>query len=319
MNLLFYSGLYKKCGVGNLLRMYRLYTYLINYPGFNIKFITNNTALAKEVLSSRNKQPVFYDCCHNDEELYDTLIIDSPSDELDLISFYRNRVLKIIALDYFNYENNEIDIIINLFSHNYENKKSFLNRIYEGEKYAIVDDICHERIKNNCSGKSEDKISVLITFGGEDPESNTMIILDRIMVYNNLIVKVIVGPKNKDRNEILNTWGEHSSIKIYDFVENFSEMIFSSDFVICGGGTTLLETICMGKPAIAIGQNQREIDFINNIKTKIKIFRIDEVEDLFVVLKNVKKLELLCKSYCDLIDGYGKERIRSIIIGKKNG
>jgi len=312
MKLLIYSEIFPGFGTGNLLRMAELYSYLSSFDNFEIDFITNNVNLAEQIFKEISLSINLLEKISN-SAFYDVVIFDSSIPEKSMYPLIqlREQTKKIIAFDFFNYENNQIDILVNLYNHNRHDVNKFTGKIYEGPKYALLkDNILYER-KSWEFKKNNDKSEILISFGGEDPNCNTRNILETLSFYNNYNVKIILGYLNKDKNYIRKKWGNRFSI--IEPTYKIGELISKSDLVICGGGTTLLESIYLGNPVIAIPQNDLEKKFIDFIKSHITLFDLDDFINNRINLRNVYFRKSIHQAYCDFVDGKGKERIKKIL------
>lgn len=286
--------------------MYALYRFLIKSNQFNtISFYTNNNPLAKEMLGD-DKVP-FVELL---EKEYKTCLLDIPLDDEKLIHELSKKTDKIIAFDYFNYGNNKIETLINLINHNINTIDSFLGTVYEGVEFTILKDEILQQKRMPISEKK--KVNILITFGGEDPTSNTIKVLNILKSIKGLNISVILGILNKDVEEIKR---EFKNITLVMPTNKIGDYINKSDIVFCGGGTTLIESIHIGNPIVALGQNEFENNFIAQLKSKLKIY---DCADIMYLLEKVKESifrEDIYKSYRHFIDGNGKNRIKDIILG----
>jgi spore coat polysaccharide biosynthesis predicted glycosyltransferase SpsG len=307
--LVIFPGIYSKSGIGNVYRMISLAKYLRSQnKDLEIDFVTKD----KKRIFRVSKKNEFNLINFNElKKSYDVALYDSSRYEKDVLSKLRNITNRIIAFDFFNYDSDLVDEIINLYNHFPERVDSFCGKLYTGLDYAILS----EKIlisKSNVS-KTDARVpnSFLITFGGEDPNGNTLNVL-RTLYELNLNGTVLIGKFNNFNKEIQKNFNKQ--FKILHQVSNIEDYYSVHDCIICGGGTTLLEALYLGKPTIALPQNFYEANFIDYIKQSIKIFSLDEIMDVIRMLDDNNTKILLSDKYKSFIDGKGKERISKIIL-----
>ena len=171
--ILFYVELYENFGLGNLIRTQRLIKFFHLNSNHNLFFsVDNNCNLCDtikndyaKVVNLNSLNSIYYDC----------VIYDSSKPKLNLLELLKKTSRKIIALDFFIY-NQKIDAIINLHNHFKEQINQFKGELFSGPKYAIIDD---NILKLN-SSNNNNFINILITFGSEDPVNNTLKTLNHI-------------------------------------------------------------------------------------------------------------------------------------------
>jgi spore coat polysaccharide biosynthesis predicted glycosyltransferase SpsG len=112
--------------------------------------------------------------------------------------------------------------------------------------------------------------SVLVTMGGGDPENLTEKILNAIRAINVPYIdwKVVLGPASGyDKLKFVREYPTH--INYFEGMEirraGFIEQLKSSDAVITNGGTTVYEALALGKPVLAIPQNDFEKQVIDQL------------------------------------------------------
>ncbi|MCX7920744.1 MAG: hypothetical protein N3B21_01785 [Clostridia bacterium] len=308
MKILLYPQLYSQKGTGNIARMYYLYKYLQQSEEFTeVVFKSNDADLAEKIIYSIGGRVKLDSGSLN--STYDVIVYDSPEVDSKLLPILKKQTGRLIALDFFEYTNEYVNDIINLFNHNREEIGSFRGRIFEGADYAILkDEVTGARKPIDISNE---KVKVVITFGGEDPNSNTLKVLSYID-FNSAYVKVVIGHLNKDREKIIESYSDKA--KVLEPTFEIGELISTNDIVICGGGTTLLESIYLGNPIIAVPQNKNESGFINHIKSRIPLFEAEDIPMLMKCYKDREFRERIRGCYTNYVDGRGMERIKRIIL-----
>jgi len=303
-NILVFPGLRKNSGTGNLIRMHSLSLFLSkNINDLSISFYINDSARFREIYPGSFDFPYYTDV---NDQYFDLCLFDSSDSDESLLSYIKAHSNKIIAFDYFNYSTDKIDCIINLISHNKFEIDKFRGKIHEGAEYAIMRDefLTAFNLPVHRSGMPGKRI--LITFGGEDPGSNTFSVLKRLEGSCFTDITVLVGKLNKDREKIHSIYKE--KFIVLDHVSDIVKYYSNSDIVICGGGTTFLEVLFAGIPVIPVPQNINEKNFIEKTGKVIQLFTIDDL-----LSGSITDVEKAVKEYRNIVDGKGKERICKIV------
>lgn len=247
----------------------------------------------------------------------DIAIVDQLEEDPKFFDIIKKRFNPfIVALDYFNYENKNVNLIVNLFNHNLHFDPRDMEGYYEGVEYAIIRDSFKKYLAKGKSIKEHVK-EILIAFGGADPSSNTIKILNLLEKINgDFKINVVLGPLFKGRKKI-----KDDGCKIYQNVPNMGELMFNADLGFSGAGTTMMEFCAIGTPAIVLPQNEREERFAKffekNKAVKIlseKWTKTDKMYTVTNIIGNKKIREEMNKNQKQLIDGQGKERIRKIVM-----
>ena len=257
-----------------------------------------------------------------ESEKVDLILFDQLGGDDGLFENLKPRFpyLKIVALDYFNYDNEFVDAIINLFNHNTQKPRPSKDSIQycEGLEYAIV----REEFQSHVSQEREipQKVSkVLVTFGGVDSKGNTRMTLQLLEVtgISALDINVILGPLW--RGELPQVPAPnihlHHSIPPSAMV-NF---MIAADLAFCGAGTTMLELLSLGTPAIVLPLNQLQERFALSVEQRgaIKVIKDDTQQEDMSYIGNLvtspQERERLSRRGKSLVDGKGRERIRNII------
>jgi len=247
------------------------------------------------------------------------IIIDCENDSSRLISFFHTLNLKTLALDFYNFSNIQSNITINLFKSNSDalpkNITTSNYKIFEGERYSIIKDdfiYCREQRKIRSTNKFIK--SILISFGGSDPSNNTFLALDLIMnLFSNVTINIILGPlfgtQKIDKLSAYQT--RKNKVNFHDSPKSLAPFLGDSDLIFCGGGTTLLESFCVGVPAIVIPQNKGESEYAAHLAKKGLCCLYSEIDwRTIFLLETRNRITLLARNF---LDGRGKERIGSII------
>ena len=130
------------------------------------------------------------------------------------------------------------------------------NNVYSGEKYYIAPKtflfyspiIIKEKVE-----------TVLITFGGADPQNYTDRILNIITSgnYTQYNFYVILG-KSKQNVDALLKFDNGKNINVLFDIKNMPEVISKCDIALTSRGRTVYELGILGVPSIVMSQNERE-------------------------------------------------------------
>jgi len=318
----------KKSGLGHVSRDAELAKLL--QPEARIFFHTRSNEKICGLIMARVQARIFRGSLADaiKKSAANLLIVDRPYDIGRVEELCGVDNLKIIAFDYFYYDDGRIDIAINLLNHYIDRaKKIKIKKIYSGLKYAIIrSDVLRLRSRQGITSKSVRR--VFICFGGADPNNNT---LQALRLLGHLKVKrakfdVVIGPVFRHISKIKEAGSRlfKKRITLYKNPLNFASLMARADVVICGGGVTLMEALCLGKPTTVMPQ-KNEINFIlkKGISKAVLLLpqelsdeeKYKRMGDLLVNSRYRSKLVKISKK---LIDGKGKERIKGIILGKRN-
>ncbi|MEN6348810.1 MAG: glycosyltransferase [Syntrophomonas sp.] len=312
MKILIYAGIYPKSGTGHLLRSFHLYRYLKTCNEVeHVFFSSNDPDLLKKVLANLGEES------HQEKTTseYDLVILDTPFISRSEISEFRQMGRVLFALDFFDYEDTSVDVAINLMNRNVTELYKFKGIVFEGLDYTIIsDDILQKR--SACPKFDHQRPKVLVSFGGEDPKSLTYSVLQKLdpCLFE---ITAIVGVLNSDYQLITDSFSTHG-VTILNFTPQIGELMATSDIVICGGGTTMLEALYLGNPLIALPQNIFEENFINYIRKEAPVFSIDNITELYNCFHKPAFREKIRREYSALVDGQGKKRIAEILFNHVN-
>ena len=302
MRLLVFAGLYEGKGTGHLMRMNYLANYMSTATNWQIDFESSDPQKAGLILKDLGSPLLMSTELQNN---YAAILVDSPLPERDRFDHFRTLTDLLVAFDQTTL-NNQIDVLINLFNHNSSELEDFDGKLYHGLSFAVL----KESILNAHDEPSKANGNCLITFGGEDPNSNSLKAIKSIS-GKDLDTRVIIGALNKDKDEI--TGYASDKIRIIGPTREIGKEMAHANIIICGGGTTLLEAICIGKPIIVMPQNHLEVTFIDHIRSFIRLYDIDEMDDLIAnCYLNQFKHEIRT-TYQELVDGNGRERILQLL------
>ena len=184
---------------------------------------------------------------------YDVFI----NDILDTTDTYIKKLRKLMPkAKIINFEDNGegtryADLTINaLYEHSNE------KNIFVGEKYYIAKKSFLSYKPIQIRKKVE---TVLITFGGADPQNYTERMLSIISAeeYSQYHFIVVLGKAKKNVDKLME-YNQRNNISVLFNVENMPEIMSACDFAVTSRGRTAYEFALLGIPAIVMAQNKRE-------------------------------------------------------------
>lgn len=309
-------------GMGHVYRSLALSKEL--EKGFKVVFHVNDNPQVKALMQELGASFSVDEDIENliSRERIDLLLLDQLSNDEGLFQRLKSQFphLRIVALDYFDYENEFVDAIINLFNHNFQKPKPDRDNVqyYEGLEYAIIRDefqnyIPQERKTCQRVGK------ILVTFGGIDPKDDAKKVFQLLGMagIRDVEVNVVFGPLWKGELPAAPTYDIHFHHSISASV--MAKLMVETDLAFCGSGTTMLELLSVGTPAVVLPQNHLEERFALSVEQKraTKVIKdeaqqedISYIRDLVTSSQERERLSWRGKS---LVDGKGRERIHRII------
>jgi len=101
-----------------------------------------------------------------------------------------------------------------------------------------------------------EKVSaVLVTLGGTDPGQLTLPVAESIVEARpSLTLTLLAGPGFSKRDALEDFAQGQPQVRLLSPVSQLAEILFSHDVVICSGGITFFETLCVGTPAMVVSQ-----------------------------------------------------------------
>lgn len=161
--------------------------------------------------------------------------------------------------------------------------------------------------------------TVLIAFGGVDPNNLTLKVIEAIYEYCqkfNIEIKVITGFGYKH----LDGLEQFEAITIYKNVKNISSHMLEADLVFTSAGRTTYELAILGVPSIVLAQNDRELTHFFatekygflNLGLGINV-KENTILKSFIDLMEVGKRELMQQKMLKHDLKNGKLRVVSII------
>jgi len=212
---------------------------------------------------------------------------------------------------------------INLRNRWQENETAKTKGCFQGLEYAIIR--TEFLVLRRDVPTTPDKVcKVLLTFGGEDPSGWTIQAVDWLerFVPDTLEVDVVLGGMSRhvEVSKEIADKGERHEYTVHMYRHDIATIMAACDIGFCGGGGTLMEFSCLGKPAVALPQNDLERSFMKIFEKKG--YLLEKVEDCvrqqnpYPLLELFEDTELRTKVALEgssIIDGKGIRRVAKIL------
>lgn len=198
---------------------------------------------------------------------FDLLIVDHYAIDNRWESRIRPFIPRIMAIDDLANRLHDCDLLLdqNLYDDMHSRYSDLLPEKCTqllGPRYALlreefIDAQKTPRVRNG------DVQRVFVFFGGSDPTNETEKSLDAIKLLNRaeLIVDVVVGRSNPNRERISELCSQISNTHFYCQISNISDLMIAADLAIGAGGTSTWERCSVGLPTLTIttAENQVEV------------------------------------------------------------
>ncbi len=254
----------------------------------------------------------------------DVLIIDELKDNLELCAALKkvSHNIKIICLDYFNYDNQFVDVIINLFNHGLSlprPQECFKGKYYQGLEYAIIRDGFFPFMKQK-KKITPQAGNILISFGGADCQGHTISALKLLAAVGYASqVDIIMGVFFRGKDEVAEyVKRQKFDSRLHENISDIEKYIYAADFGFIGSGTTIMEFCYLGTPALVMPQNSREHDFAQLFATHGAVKVLEPIQggrvEVEHLINDAELRESMSQSGKMLVDGKGKERICQLVL-----
>ena len=98
--------------------------------------------------------------------------------------------------------------------------------------------------------------------------------------------------------------------------DGFLSMLSESDIVVSNGGTTLYESLALGRPTISVPQNEFESAVVDQLAGVGACMKGDIAKAIMELLNDQKRRAGLSDKGSSLIDGKGCERLAGLILSR---
>lgn len=166
------------------------------------------------------------------------------------------------------------------------------------------------------SYETEDLEEVLMMFGASDPSNLTSHFLSELLSSErNYDINVVVGAGFQYHDELEEVLNKHDTktLTVYEDVNNVSELMHNSDFVLTSPGLSSLEALFIGVPTLAVYQNERQEEAY---RTAEFAYHRGEIRDIEEAMQEIYDMFTQQDGYAAEI-GRGKDEIVSTILNEK--
>lgn len=242
------------------------------------------------------------------------IVMDCAKTSQEIVTTCAYFGIHVIALDYYIFEQPLPTVIINLI----DRKSDHLTEIYAkkdmsyfaGPHYAIIrEEFLEARNRRNLRGERATIKKILISFGGADPSGNSQRALEMITRWpGEFFVDIIIGPLfSSEIKPVIESVSNRCAITLHKSPSHMGVLFEESDLIFCGGGGTLLESLCVGIPTIVIAQNDSELQHAISLMECKACWLSDYADWEFIRHVENRKKRSMSAQAC--VDGRGVERI----------
>lgn len=300
-------------GLGNVFRSLSLSNKIREESGIEISFITSSESYVRDIITKHHFSVIYKE---SQKEILDYIIDREPDlliiDYLNINENFTKRIKndtqsRIVIIGNISEANNHADLVINaIIGTDFKNniRKDHNNTLYlEGPKYLVLrEEFTRNEGKYQYNGQLK---NITLLFGGTDQANLSCKILNELAEYDYNIT-VILGAGYMFDEELLYIIKKkkiEKKIQILRNINNISEVLLLSDFVITSPGTSLFEAFSLGVPALAFFQNQSQQEVFRSF------YRTKKHEDILDLNEYIDKL------YYNEFDLY-KENLYELSVGK---
>jgi len=323
-----------KTGYGNFKRCLTIAKELRSNKIFTTFIIDKNQQISNELKKNRFNYTVIPETSKIHRDVFiskfmmknkiSTLILDVRQYGESLSKKLKTNNNKIILID--DVWSNRIysDVFFNSTNVKTRNNYKIINndaKILLGTKYWIIDKNYKKYKKHSYKISSKSKLNVVISMGGSDPKNLTHLLLQSLKNRNDVSIKAIIGPVNKNFSKLKTLIKNTDNISILRSPKNIFQIFSKADLVFSNGGNTLFELIALRIPTIAIPAFTHEEHYVKKFSTNNCIIKFSlkqkNTKNINEVINNFKCDQKLQKQLYDatrnIIDGNGLKRTVKII------
>jgi spore coat polysaccharide biosynthesis predicted glycosyltransferase SpsG len=270
---------YKEVGLGHVYRSLALAKELKKYE---ILFVCteDSRALAEKLIMDDYPIKIYHQ-----DEIYNEIINLEPmlvisdilSTKAENIKMLKDNSIKVISFEDLGSGVKDTDLTINEL---YEVPLITGKNIYWGSDYFFLRDEFLTRDPNRYSLKIE---SLMISFGGTDPNNLTKVTLDSILKLcqdNGISIHIVSGPGYSYYENLKEHIKPYKNIHLTYATGVISQIMGMVDVAITSNGRTVYELAHMSVPSLVISQHEREDThtFSKNENGMVNIGLYDEEE-----------------------------------------
>jgi len=260
--------------------------------------------------------------------LFDWLILDHYSLDQKWEDVVQPIAKRIFVIDDMANRPHNCDAILDQNLHKdmeyrYQNLLKTNCRQFMGPRYALLRSEFKKQ-RQVFQEKNKTIETLLIMFGGTDPDNETLKVLQALITIENIDIQinVIISEKNQYLNKIRTLIGQIKNACLISNPNNVAELMANADLAIGAGGSSSWERCCVGLPSVLVSmaENQEEVCaslsdagaaiYIGSTKTTT----VSQYKYLIpYLINNPEHVDRMRKRARELVDGRGCERIKKWI------
>lgn len=244
----------KKIGMGHVYNTLLIANDILNH---NIQFIVDKESqLAYEKIISMNYKVSIQTSDNIISDILkirpDIVINDRLENSYAYVNTLKKHGMKVITFEDIGKGASHSDLVINAV---YSQKK-LVDNFYFGHHYFLLRDefMLSPAIKT----VNPSVASILLSFGGTDPNNYTQKVLDSIYPYcieQGIKINIVAGIGY----ERYSTIKSYEQVNIYKNINRISDFMRQSDIIFSACGRTTYEIASLAVPSIVMAQNEREL------------------------------------------------------------
>jgi len=251
--ILFVVSGYREIGLGHVYNTLQIANDILDH---HIAFLVDTKSqLAFDKIASRNYMVYMQeneDIVDDIKRISPDIVINDRLDtELSYISALKSLGIKVINFEDLGAGVRKADLVINAIYP----EKEILPHHYFGHQYFILRD---EFLLSEPRTIAKRVSSVLLTFGGVDPNNYTRKVLESIYDYclqNSIALSVVAGFGYRDYD----TLKKFTHITVHKNTVDIAEHMKQADIIFTSAGRTVYEIASLHVPAVVLAQNEREL------------------------------------------------------------
>lgn len=204
------------------------------------------------------------------------------------------------------------DVTMNLIDHSQQMRAAYLaagrvDDYIEGPECAIIrPSLC--ALRPSTAPTVPQVRRVVITLGGADPARRTHEAVAALTKYasTDIDITVIVGPLVPDAYEAEIRAAASPPTHVVRAPDDYDLIMSKADVVLCSGGGTLLEMMCLGKPVVVFPQTSAEE---SHTRLYVKAGACVMADSLDAVMGSAELRNALALNAHRIVDGLGVQRI----------
>lgn len=254
--ILFVVSGYQEIGLGHVYNSLIIANDILDHK---IEFLVDRKSqLAFEKIASKNYTVYIQESDNLIQDIEarqpDVIINDRLDTEADEIRELKRRGMKVINFEDLGDGAKHADLVINAIYP----ERQVLPDHYFGHDYVVLRD---EFILTQPKPISDEVSSVLLTFGGVDPDNLTKKVLQAIHGYcqsRGIEISVVTGFGYQYHNSL----DEFENVRVFRNTMSISDHMANADIAFTSAGRTTYEIASLEVPCIVLAQNERELSHL---------------------------------------------------------